>query len=78
MGVMTLSLSTKPLGLVDRDCVQKGIDFIEIYSSMVSQSAFNILFAIAASNNCELVTFDVKTAFLYGEINDDTCIYVHP
>lgn len=57
--------------LVVRGFEQRGIDFDEIYSPVVSQSALKSLFAIAASKNSEIVTFDVKTAFLYGELDDD-------
>lgn len=62
--------------LVVRGFEQRGIDFNEIYSPVVSQSALKTLFAIAESDNCEFVTFDVKTAFLYGEINDDIYMYI--
>ncbi|CAB3257951.1 unnamed protein product [Arctia plantaginis] len=62
--------------LVVRGFEQRGIDFDEIYSPVVSQSTLKSLFAIAASKNSEIVTFDVKTAFLYGELDDDIFMYI--
>lgn len=46
------------------------MDFEEVFSPVASQSSLKALFAIAASRNYHLMTFDVKTAFLYGELED--------
>lgn len=57
--------------LVVRGCEQKGnLDYDEIYSPVVCQTALKTLFAIAAANNHHILTFDVKTAFLYGELSE--------
>lgn len=63
--------------LVVKGCEQrKDIDYIETYSPVISMTALRSLFAIAAQMNYKIVLFDIKTAFLYGELKDD--IYVYP
>lgn len=57
--------------LVARGFEQKDIDFQDIYSPVVSQSALKSIIAIAASKDYDMITFDVKTAFLYGELTED-------
>lgn len=58
--------------LVVRGCEQKGnLDFEDIYSPVVSQTAMKTFLAIAASKSYYFMTFDVKTAFLYGELIDE-------
>lgn len=57
--------------LVARGFEQKDIDYQEIYSPVVSQSALKTVMAIAASKDYDMMTFDVKTAFLYGELTED-------
>lgn len=37
---------------------------------MISQSALRSIFAIAASNDYNMISFDIKTAFLYGELQN--------
>jgi len=63
--------------LVVRGCEQKhGINYEETYSPVISASALRSLFAIAAAKKYSIVTFDVKTAFLYGTLEEE--IYVWP
>lgn len=38
---------------------------------MVNSAASRILFALAAYNNWNFTKFDIKTAFLYGELEDE-------
>lgn len=54
--------------LVAKGCQQKEnqIDFKELFSPVVDTSSLRILFALAAQNNLNITTFDVKTAFLKG------------
>jgi len=35
---------------------------------VIGQNALKSIFAITAAKKCEIITFDVKTAFLYGEL----------
>lgn len=63
--------------LVARGCEQgKYIDYEELFSPMVSNAALRMLFAMAAHNNWQFMSFDVKTAFLYGELKEE--IYMKP
>lgn len=57
--------------LVIRGCQQKyGIDYMETFSPVVNISALRVLFAISALKNFEIKKFDIKTAFLYGDLNE--------
>ncbi|GJQ73094.1 hypothetical protein Trydic_g1724 [Trypoxylus dichotomus] len=47
-----------------------GIDFTEIYSPVVDVSCLRILLAVAAARNYTIFDFDIKTAFLYGELEE--------
>lgn len=63
--------------LVVKGCEQKGnLDYQETYSPVISQSAMRSIFAIAIVKGYKIITFDVKTAFLYGDLEED--IYVYP
>lgn len=63
--------------LVVRGCEQKyGIDFDETFSPVVDSSSLRILFALAVKMNYRLITFDVKIAFLNGELDEN--IYMYP
>lgn len=58
--------------LVVRGFEQKwGIDYDEIYSPVISQSTLRTIIALTVYNNFEMMFFDVKTAFLYGELQDE-------
>jgi len=63
--------------LVIKGCEQKKeIDYQETYSPVIGHSALRSIFALAAAKNYKMVTFDVKTAFLYGDLEDE--IYMYP
>lgn len=53
---------------------QFGVDFDQTFAAVVKPMAFRVLFAIAAFLNLDIDQMDVKTAFLYGLI--DQLIYV--
>lgn len=62
--------------LVVRGCEQIfGEDYEETFSPVVGNSATRLLFAIAAQKNYEIIKFDIKTAFLYGQLTEE--IYMH-
>lgn len=50
-----------------------GIDYTEaeIYAPVVKHDSLRILLSIAASLNLELIQLDVKTAFLYGDLDEE-------
>ncbi|GJQ88018.1 hypothetical protein Trydic_g12942 [Trypoxylus dichotomus] len=47
-----------------------GIDFTETYSPVVDVSCLRIILAVAAARNYTIFGFDIKTAFLYGELEE--------
>ena len=53
---------------------QEGIDYHETFASVVKPMSYKAIFAIAAANDLEIEQMDVKTAFLYGDIDEE--IYV--
>lgn len=53
---------------------QFGVDFDQTFAAVVKPMAFQVLFAIAAYYDLDINQMDVKTAFLYGLI--DQLIYV--
>lgn len=57
--------------LVVKGCQQrKGIDYAETFSPVVNMSSIRILLALAARKNLKISKFDIKTAFLYGTLNE--------
>lgn len=62
--------------LVIRGCEQQyGINYDETFSPVVGASALRTLLAVAHNRGDKIFKFDVKTAFLYGDI--DETIYMH-
>jgi len=53
---------------------EEGIDYNETFASVVKPMSYKALFAIAAALDLEIEQMDVKTAFLYGLIDEE--IYV--
>jgi transposase InsO family protein len=50
---------------------QEGIDYHETFASVVKPMSYKALFAIAAARDLEIEQMDVKTAFLYGTVQED-------
>ncbi|CAB0014178.1 unnamed protein product, partial [Nesidiocoris tenuis] len=58
--------------LVIRGCQQRyGVDFLETFSPVVSTSSLRLLIALAVRNNFHLAQFDVKSAFLHGDLTEE-------
>jgi hypothetical protein len=53
---------------------EEGIDYNETFASVVKPMSYKALFAIGAALDLEIEQMDVKTAFLYGNIDHE--IYV--
>jgi Reverse transcriptase (RNA-dependent DNA polymerase) len=53
---------------------QYGLDYNETFASVVKPMSYKAIFAIAAAYDWEIEQMDVKTAFLYGEIEEDIWI----
>ena len=48
-----------------------GVDFHETFSPTVKYDSLRIILALVASNDLHMRQFDIKTAFLYGSIQED-------
>lgn len=58
--------------LVVRGCEQRhGIDYEETFSPVVNSSSLRTLLAIATKRRDYIVKFDIKTAFLYGNLDEE-------
>ena len=53
---------------------KEGIDYNETFASVVKPMSYKAIFAVAAALGLYVEQMDVKTAFLYGDINEE--IYV--
>ena len=63
--------------LVVRGCAQiPGQDYHETFSPVVRHSSLRYMMSLAASKDWDVDHMDVKTAYLYGELDED--IYVTP
>lgn len=56
----------------------EGIDYNETFASVVKPMSYKALFAIAAALDLELEQMDVKTAFLYGDIDGEVYVEQPP
>lgn len=48
-----------------------GIDYEEVFSPVVRYESVRILLAVATERDLEVEQFDVKTAFLYDDLNEE-------
>ena len=48
-----------------------GIDYQETFAPVVKHSALRVIFAIVAALDLEMIQLDIKTAFLYGALNEE-------
>lgn len=62
--------------LVVRGFEQKqGFDYFETFSPVARHVSVRLILSLASSNHMKLKTFDVKTAFLYGDLREDIYMY---
>ena len=54
----------------------EGLDYHETFSAVVKPMSYKAIFAIAAANDWEIEQMDVKTAFLYGNIDEEVYVEV--
>jgi hypothetical protein len=50
---------------------RKGIDFTETFAPVVRYDSIRAVLAVAAHLNLEITQFDVKTAFLHGDLKEE-------
>ena len=55
---------------------QYGFDYFDTYSSVVRQTTFRLIVCIAAFHSLTLHHFDIDTAFLYGEVEEEIFIEI--
>lgn len=51
-----------------------GIDYTETFSPVIRYDSIRILLALATIHDMEILQFDIKTAFLYGDLEEE--IYI--
>ena len=57
--------------LVVKGCSQKeGIDYEETFSPVMRYDSIRTILSVAASEDLEMIQFDVKTAFLHGDLEE--------
>ncbi|KAK9729049.1 Reverse transcriptase (RNA-dependent DNA polymerase) [Popillia japonica] len=49
----------------------EGVDYTETYAPTTRYDTIRVLLAVAARNNLDIVQFDIKTAFLHGELKEE-------
>lgn len=58
--------------LVAKGCSQKyGFDYTETYSPVARLDSLRLVLSIVAQDDLEMKHFDVRTAFLYGSLNEE-------
>ena len=72
--------SENPLGYEAQIVVKgfqqkKGVEFDEIFASVVKMTFIRTVLSIAANMDLEVEQLDVKTAFLHGDLEEE--IYMH-
>lgn len=50
---------------------EEGINFFDTFSPVAQYSSIRLLLSHAASSDLKIMTFDVKTAFLYGDLDEE-------
>ena len=58
--------------VVKRFSQKQDIDFDEIFSPMVKMSSVRVVLGMAAVMDLEIEQLDVKTAFLHGDLEEET------
>jgi hypothetical protein len=78
-----------PLGRIDKfkyrltiaaytKMLKQGVDYAEKHASTVRWPSIKLLIAIAVKFNLDIVLFDIKTFFLYGELEDEVYMEQEP
>ena len=55
-----------------------GINYRETFSPVAKLRAIIVLFSIVANLDCPLYQFDVKNAFLHGDLEEEVYMYIPP
>ena len=68
-------LGLKTFGSKGLHTKKKGVDFNEVFSSIVKHNSIRVLLAMVTLFDLQLEQLDVKTTFLHGELEEQ--IYMH-
>ena len=52
-----------------------GVDYLDTYAPVVKHYPIKMVLAIVALKNLDMVQLDIKTAFLYGELQEELDTY---
>ena len=50
---------------------EAGTDYVHTYSNTIAMNTLRIMFALSAQNDLELTSVDVRTAYLYGDLDEE-------
>src|SRR5712675_1679315 len=64
-------MDTSEPGLWPKASHRLGIDYSDIFSPVVRYETVRLMLAIAALQNWHMSSVDVKTAFLYGKLDEE-------
>ena len=53
-----------------------GIDYEDAFAPLVRYQSFRMFFVVAVHENLDMLQFDIKTAFLYGTLEEEIYIKV--
>lgn len=53
----------------------EGIDYFDTFSPVAQYTSIRLILSHAASSDMDIITFDVKTAFLHGHLDEDIYMY---
>lgn len=62
-------VGTKPDSVLE--AFNNSLDYKEIFSPGVRYDSLRVMLALVAAKDLELTQFDVQTAFLYGELEEE-------
>ena len=55
-----------------------GVDYEETFAPVAKMNTFRILLALAANQGWDMLQFDVKNAFLHGDLKEEIYMEVTP
>ena len=73
------SIDSYKAGLIAKGYTQTyGVDYLETFAPVTKLNAARVLLSLAANHNWPLLQFDVKNAFLHGDLKDEIYMDLPP